>query len=210
MKLKSDSFEDNARIPAEYAFCAFDPGPDHVKLGGNRNPHLEWGDLPMGTRSLVLICHDVNVPCVPDDVNKEGRTIAASLPRLDFYHWLLVELDPHSGAIQAGEFSNGVTARGKNGPHGPRGTRQGINDYTAWFANTPEMKGDYYGYDGPCPPWNDSIVHHYVFTLYAIDLERLPVTGTFRGADVVNAMRGHVLEEARITGLYSLNPQVAA
>jgi len=46
--------------------------------------------------------------------------------------------------------------------------------------------------------------------LYATDLERLPLTGTFRGADVVNALRGHVLAEATITGLYSLNPQVAA
>ena len=30
---------------------------------------------------------------------------------------------------------------------------------------TPTMAGDYYGYDGPFPPWNDSLVHHYVFTL---------------------------------------------
>lgn len=210
MKLTSSSFGDNQRIPSEYAFCALDPGPNHVKLGQNRNPHLEWSDVPMGTKSLVLICHDMDVPCVPDDVNKEGRTIPESLPRLDFYHWLLIDLDPHSGAIKAGEFSDGVTARGKSGPQGPRGTRQGINDYTAWFSRTEEMKGDYYGYDGPCPPWNDSIVHHYIFTLYAVDLERLPVTGTFRGADVVNAMRGHVLAEARITGTYSLNPNVAA
>jgi Raf kinase inhibitor-like YbhB/YbcL family protein len=208
MKLTSTSFTDGGRIPSEYAFCAPDEGPDHVKLGGNRNPHLEWTDIPMGTRSLVLICHDTDVPCVPEDVNKEGRTIAASLPRLDFYHWLLVDLDPHSGPIQAGEFSDGVTPRGKTGPPGPRSTRQGINDYTAWFSATQEMKGDYYGYDGPCPPWNDSIVHHYLFTLYAIDLDRLPVSGTFRGADVVNALRGHVLEEVRITGTYSLNPRV--
>jgi len=210
MKLTSATFIDGGRIPAEFAFCDVGPGADHVKLGGNRNPQLEWADLPMGTRSLVLICHDTDVPCVPDDVNKEGSTIPASLPRIDFYHWLLVDLDPHSGPIQAGEFSNGITPRGKSGPHGPRGTRQGINDYTAWFAKTEEMKGEYYGYDGPCPPWNDSIVHHYVFTLYATDLERLPLTGTFRGADVVNALRGHVLAEATITGLYSLNPQVAA
>ena len=210
MKLTSTSFTDGGLIAPEYAFCAPDFGPDHVKLGGNRNPHLEWTDVPMGTLSLVLICHDRDVPCVPDDVNKEGRTIPASLPRLDFYHWLLVDLDPHSGPIEAGEFSNGVTPRGKTGPPGPRGTRQGVNDYTAWFSTTPEMKGDYYGYDGPCPPWNDSIVHHYLFTLYALDLDRLPVTGPFRGADVVNAMRGHVLEEATITGTYSLNPQVSA
>ena len=207
MNVTSTSFGNNERIPSEHAFCAPDPGPNHVMLGQNRNPQLAWSDVPMGTKSLVLVCLDPDVPCVPDDVNKEGRTIPASLARIDFYHWLLVDLDPHSGPIQAGEFSHGVTPRGKSGPQGPRGTRQGINDYTAWFSTTEEMKGDYYGYDGPCPPWNDSIVHHYVFTLYAVDLEKLPVSGTFRGADVVNALRGHVLGEAKLTGLYSLNPQ---
>ncbi len=143
MKLSSTSFTDGARIASEYAFCAPDEGPDHVKLGGNRSPHLAWAELPMGTRSLVLISHDPDVPCVPDDVNKEGRTIPASLPRIDFYHWLLVDLDPHSGPIQAGEFSNGVTACGKSGPHGPRGTRLGINAYTAWLSTTEGMNGDY-------------------------------------------------------------------
>jgi len=209
MKLTSTSFADGARIPPEHAFCVPE-AKSHITLGANRNPQLEWGDLPMGTRSLVLICHDPDVPSKPDDVNQEGRTVPESLPRIDFYHWLLVDLDPHSGAIAAGEFSDGVTPHGKPGPQGPRTTRQGINDYTAWFASTEEMKGDYYGYDGPCPPWNDSIVHHYVFTLYALDVEQLGVNGTFRGADVLNAMKGHVLGEASLTGVYSLNPQVPA
>ena len=209
MKLTSTSFEDGGRIPPEHAFCVPDP-KSHINLGPNKNPQLEWGDLPMGTRSLVLICHDPDVPSKPDDVNQEGRTIPESLERIDFYHWLLVDLDPHSGPIAAGEFSDAVTPHGKPGPQGPRTTRQGINDYTAWFASTEEMKGDYYGYDGPCPPWNDSIVHHYVFTLYALDVEQLGVNGTFRGADVLNAMKGHVLEEASLTGVYSLNPQVPA
>ncbi|MGZ8204104.1 MAG: YbhB/YbcL family Raf kinase inhibitor-like protein [Burkholderiales bacterium] len=209
MKLTSTSFADGERIPAEYAFCAADAAA-HVKLSSNRNPHLEWSEIPMGTRSLAVICHDYDVPSKPDDVNKEGRTIPASLPRIDFFHWVLVDLAPHSGPIRAGEFSDGVTARGKSGPQGPRGSRQGVNDYTMWFAGDGDMKGDYFGYDGPCPPWNDSIVHHYVFTVYALDVEQLPVNGTFRGPEVLNAMKGHVLAEAKITGLYSLNPRVPA
>lgn len=70
------------------------------------------------------------------------------------------------------------------------------------------MSGDYYGYDGPCPPWNDSIVHHYVFTLYALDVATCSVSGKFNGGDVRAAIQGHVLEETKITGLYSLNPAV--
>lgn len=209
MKLTSTSFADSQRIPAEYAFCAPDP-TSHATLSKNRNPQLEWSDLPMGTRSLVLTCHDYDVPSKADDVNQEGRTIPASLARVDFFHWVLVDLDPQSGPIAAGEFSDGVTPRGKSGPQGPRGTRQGVNDYTMWFVSDADMKGDYFGYDGPCPPWNDSIVHHYVFTLYALDIAQLGVTGTFRGPDVLTAMKGYVVDEAKLTGVYSLNPQVPA
>ena len=209
MKLTSLSFQDNGKIPADFAFCAPDPR-NHVTLSGNRNPDLAWSDLPAGTRSFALICHDPDVPSKPDDVNQEGRTIPATLPRIDFYHWVLVDLPPDAWSIKAGEFSDGVTAHGKQGPGGPRGTRQGINDYTAWFAGDKAMAGDYFGYDGPCPPWNDAIVHHYVFTLYALDLDKCPVSGTFKGPDVLAAIRGHVLAQAALTGVYSLNPDVKA
>jgi len=208
MKLSSMSFANNQRIPAEFAFGAPD-GSGHVKLSDNRNPHFAWGDLPPGTKSLVLICHDPDVPSKGDDVNQDGRTIPAALPRVDFYHWVLVDLDPASEPITAGEFANGITPRGKSGPAGPRGTRQGINDYTMWFASDHDMSGDYYGYDGPCPPWNDAISHHYVFTLYAIDLAQCPVSGKFTGADVLAAIKGHVLGQASLTGVYAINPAVA-
>lgn len=207
MKLASANFAHNQKIPGEYAFAVPDPA-GHIKLSQNRNPALAWSDLPPGVKSLVLICHDYDVPSRPDDVNKEGRTIPASLPRMDFHHWVLVDLDPNSGPVKAGEFSNGVTPRGKKGPEGPRGTRQGVNDYTAWFAGDKDMAGNYFGYDGPCPPWNDEIVHHYVFTLYALDFAKCPVSGVFKGPDVLAAIRGHVLGQASLTGVYSLNPGV--
>jgi Raf kinase inhibitor-like YbhB/YbcL family protein len=207
MKLSSSSFSNNQRIPQDFAFCAPDP-KTHVTLSKNRNPQLAWSDLPAGTRSLALICHDYDVPGKPDDVNKEGRTISASLPRVDFYHWVLVDLDPASGPISAGEFSDGVTVRGKNGPDGPRGTRQGINDYTGWFASDKDMAGNYFGYDGPCPPWNDEIPHHYLFRLYALDTPKCAVTGTFKGPDVLAAIRNHTLGQATLTGIYALNPNV--
>lgn len=207
MKLTSDSFKDMAAIPGRCAFAVPDLA-QHVKLSDNKNPQLAWGDLPAGTKSLVLVCHDVDVPSKGDDVNKEGRQIPATLPRVDFYHWVLVDLKPGGAPIAEGEFSSGVTARGKKGPEAARGTRQGINDYTGWFAGDKDMAGDYYGYDGPCPPWNDTIVHHYVFTLYALDVETCPVTGKFRGPDVLAAIKGHVLGSAKLTGVYVLNPSV--
>ena len=207
MQLSTTAFADNGVIPAEFAFGAIDP-VTHMKLSGNRNPDLRWTGLPARTKSLAIVCHDPDVPSKGDDVNREGRKVPASLPRVDFFHWVLIDLLPDTPPLERGEFSDGVTARGKPGPQAPRNARQGTNDYTGWFAADKDMAGNYFGYDGPCPPWNDELPHHYVFTLYALDVPRLGVGGIFKGADVRSAMAGHVLAEAKMTGRYTLNPAV--
>ena len=207
MELVTSAFPDGGIIASEFAFGAMDPA-EHVKLAGNRNPDFAWKGLPQGTRSLALFCHDPDVPSRGDDVNKEGRVVPASLPRVDFFHWVLIDLPPDTPPIARGEYSDGVTARGKPGPQATRGARQGVNDYTGWFAGDKDMAGNYFGYDGPCPPWNDELPHHYVFTLYALDVPRLSVSGIFGGADVLKTMAGHVLAQAAVTGRYTLNPAV--
>ena len=209
MKLTSSSFADGGAIPAEFAFCAIDP-KTHSTLSKNRNPQLAWSDVPVGTKSFALACHDPDVPSKGDDVNQEGRVVPASLARVDFFHWVLVDLPPAMVGVMAGEFSSSVVPRGKPGPQAPHGARQGINDYTGWFASDKDMAGDYYGYDGPCPPWNDERAHRYVFTVFALDIDHLPVAGRFGGHDVRKAVQGHVLAEAAITGRYTLNPAVKA
>ncbi|HPR06781.1 MAG TPA: YbhB/YbcL family Raf kinase inhibitor-like protein [Denitromonas sp.] len=209
MKISSRNLKDGQPIDGTYAFCV--PAAEgHVALSDNRSPHIAWSDLPAGTRSLVLICHDPDVPSQGDDVNQEGRSVPADLPRVDFFHWVLIDIDPALGELAEAAFSSGVTARGKPGPAGPHGTRQGINDYTGWFAGDPDMRGDYHGYDGPCPPWNDSIVHRYVFTLFATDLARCPMSERFTGQQVRDALAGHILGQAALTVRYSLNPAVPA
>jgi Raf kinase inhibitor-like YbhB/YbcL family protein len=207
MKVTSSSFDDTGVIPAQYAFCAPD-AKSHVTLSKNQNPHLAWTNVPMGTKSFAIICHDPDVPSQGDDVNKEGRVVPKSLPRIDFFHWVLVDLPASAVGVNVGEFSSSVVPRGKGGPTAAHGARQGINDYTGWFASDKDMSGDYYGYDGPCPPWNDEIPHRYVFTVYALDVERLPLDGRFGGAEVRRAIQGHVLAQAAITGRYTLNPSV--
>jgi Raf kinase inhibitor-like YbhB/YbcL family protein len=207
MKLWSDSIRDGEPIPTAYAFGKPDPEA-HMTFADNENPHLAWSDLPAGTRSLVLLCVDPDAPTRADDVNQEGKTVSKDLPRADFYHWVLVDLPPDGSPIQRGEFSKEVTPKGKDASGGPRGSRQGLNDYTDFLAGDANLAGKYFGYDGPCPPWNDEIAHRYRFTLYATDLARCPVEGEFRGADVRQAIEGHVLGEASITGTYALNPDV--
>jgi Raf kinase inhibitor-like YbhB/YbcL family protein len=203
--LESKSFTDGAPIPGEFAFC-IPHDSHHVCLGGNRNPQLQWREVPEGTRSFALICHDPDVPSKGDDVNQEGRSVPASLPRVDFFHWVLVNLAPETREIDAGEYSDDVTPRGKSGPASRNGASHGINDYTNWFAGDRDMSGHYFGYDGPCPPWNDELRHRYVFTLFALDVTQLPLEGPFTGADARQAMAGHILAQASITGTYSLNP----
>ncbi|MDR0715869.1 MAG: YbhB/YbcL family Raf kinase inhibitor-like protein [Azoarcus sp.] len=208
MKLTSNSFADGQKIPGEFAF-AIPNAAHHVSLGKNRNPHLAWSDVPESTRSFAVICHDPDAPSQGGDVNQEGRSVPAGLPRVDFFHWILVDLPAAMREIAAGEFSREVTPRGKSGPSAPHGARRGINDYTDWFASDHDMCGDYYGYDGPCPPWNDELPHRYIFTLYALDVERLPLEGRFDGPAARAALRGHILAEASLAGTYSLNPALA-
>jgi len=207
MRVSTTAFVDGGAIPPEFAFGKPD-AKRHVALSDNRNPDLAWSDAPAGARSYAVLCVDPDVPSRGDDVNREGRTVPASLPRVPFAHWVLVDLPASTLAIVRGAHSNGVTTRGKSGPAAPGGGRHGINDYTGWFATDHDMAGDYYGYDGPCPPWNDEIPHRYVFTVYALDVERLALEGRFDGRQARQAVEGHVLAQASITGRYTLNPDV--
>ncbi|MEP7275531.1 MAG: YbhB/YbcL family Raf kinase inhibitor-like protein [Betaproteobacteria bacterium] len=207
MRLTTTAFADMAPIPGEFAFAVIDPVA-HVRPSANRNPDFAWHDVPAGTRSLALLCHDPDVPSSGDDVNREGCVVPASLPRVDFFHWVLVDLAPTAAGIARGVHANGVVPHGKPGPIAPDGARHGANDYTGWFASDATMSGEYFGYDGPCPPWNDEIAHRYVFTLYALDVPTLAVSGAFSGGVARAAMNGHVLAEATVTGRYTLNPAV--
>jgi Raf kinase inhibitor-like YbhB/YbcL family protein len=207
MKLWSDSWTNGDRIPARYAAGRPD-GQGAATFSDNLNPHLAWRDVPAAARSMVLICHDFDVPSRGDDVNQPGREVSADLPREDFFHWVLVDLPPLPMVIQEGEFSQGFVPRGKPGPQARHGARHGLNDYTGWFAGNPDMAGQYFGYDGPFPPWNDSLVHHYVFTLYAVVVPRLPLEGVFSGHQVRQALADRVLAEATFSGTYTLNQRL--
>ncbi|MGH8944941.1 MAG: YbhB/YbcL family Raf kinase inhibitor-like protein [Acidimicrobiia bacterium] len=208
MELITSSFEPDGAIPARYAFAKPDPD-EHVTLADNVNPALAWSDVPEeGTKSFALICHDRDVPSVGDDVNKEDREVPPDLPRVDFFHWVVVDLLADVRSISEGEFSDGVVAGGRQAAEGPYGSRQGLNDFTGWFAGDPDMAGNYYGYDGPAPPWNDSVIHHYLFTVYALDVEETPVAGDFTGHEVRQAIEGHVLAEDTVIGTYTQNPRL--
>lgn len=208
MKLFSNSFKDGDVIPGKNSFAVYDP-ENHIRLSENLNPHLAWENVPEGTRSLVLLCHDPDVPSSAENVNQTGKTVPASLPRVKFFHWSLLNISADQNEIMEGAQSRGISVKGKQGPAAPDGLTHGINDYTTWFASDETMSGTYYGYDGPCPPWNDEIIHRYVFTLYALQTPALNVPEKLTGTNVLLALeKSSVLAKATLTGLYSLNPHV--
>ena len=110
-------------------------------------------------------------------MNKEGRIVPADLPRTNFYHWVMVDIAPTVTEIVAGSASDGITARGKRDPQGRPAHARASTITRCGSRAMREMEGKYFGYDGPCPPWNDALLHHYHFVLYATDLARCPIEG---------------------------------
>ena len=183
LNLNIEAWNDGDPIPDEYAFC-IPADTDHITMGANKSPAMSWSGAPDGTKSFAIICNDPDVPSVIDDVNQEGKIIPADLPRVDFCHWVLVDISAEITSLAIGAESDGITPGGK--AHGPTdlGVR-GINRYTEWF-----------------------ILHHYVFTVYALDVDSLGLSGTFSCRDAHETMAGHVLAEGSCTGTYTLNPDL--
>ena len=101
-------------------------------------------------------------------------------PRGVFTHWVLFNL---SGNTDHLEGAVPQTQRLENG------ASQGRNDF-----------GDL-GYGAPCPPKGEA-PHHYRFTLYALDTPLLLEPGATK-QQVLDAMRGHILDQAQLVGTYA-------
>jgi len=91
-----------------------------------------------------------------------------------WYHWVLYDIAPRVHELAAGA---NVSA-----------AQSGLTSFR-------EPK-----YGGPCPP-PGSGMHHYIFTLYALNAIRF-VGGHPDGPTLERSMRHHVIGAARITGLY--------
>ena len=100
-------------------------------------------------------------------------------PRGTFTHWVAFNLPAESG-----ELGEGVPAE----PTLPNGTVQGTND----FGRA--------GYGGPKPPPGKP--HRYVFQLYALD-RPLDVPPGATKAQLLVAMKGHILGAAQLVGTYA-------
>ena len=189
-------------IPARHAYCTAAPGI-HTKEGGNVSPTIGWSGAPKETKSFAVIMHDTDVPADFTHANKENETIHADAPRKPaFYHWVLVNIPASIDHIAQRAEGDGVDKAGKPDNQQPYGLR-GNNDVSRMMQA--KQAG---GYDGPCPPWNDARLHHYHFTVYALNTATLSLPAHFGGEEAMRAIEGHILAQGSVTGTFTQNPQL--
>ena len=217
--LTSPAFKNQQTLPPQYGYCRAD-GKGGVKLSDDLSPPFKWSGAPKGTKSFVMLLTDPDIPDVPY-FDVKGKMIPKSAPRITGYQWILINIPATMNSLPQGAGSKRFVPGGKPIGKTPYGIT-GKNIYTNVFKSPiasrvtfnhlskKRMQGTYGGYDGPCAPWNDEQVHHYTFTLYALDVPKLnlPENGNFTGKDVVKAMQGHILGKAVIIGNVTNNPQL--
>jgi Raf kinase inhibitor-like YbhB/YbcL family protein len=98
-------------------------------------------------------------------------------------HWVLYDLP---GELR--ELQEGISKCAKPETGGLQGPCWGVESFSR------------IGYYGPCPP--PGLPHRYSFRLYALD-RMLGLPAGAAKKQVVEAMKGHVLAEAELVGLYT-------
>lgn len=97
-------------------------------------------------------------------------------------HWVLYDIPGSRTGLPAGV---------------PKDERvlDGAKHGASWGVETFSRRG----YGGPCPPPGKP--HRYVFTLYALD-RALGLPPGKTAAELARAMKGHILAEAKLTGVF--------
>ncbi|HEX7348437.1 MAG TPA: YbhB/YbcL family Raf kinase inhibitor-like protein [Rhodanobacteraceae bacterium] len=110
------------------------------------------------------------------------RSYAVSMIDTDvpggFWHWIAFDISIGAHGLNAG-------AGTPHSGNAPGDTVQLKND----FGNA--------GYSGPCPPAGKP--HHYVITVYALNVPELGLAAHFSRADALAAIRRHTLAKAALS-----------
>jgi Raf kinase inhibitor-like YbhB/YbcL family protein len=99
-----------------------------------------------------------------------------------FWHWVVFNIPAKTTQLakNAGDVHHNRL---------PRGATQSRTDYGIA------------GYGGPCPPQGDK-PHHYIITLHALDVAKLPLNKDTTAAVVGFNLHFHTIASATLTGLY--------
>jgi Raf kinase inhibitor-like YbhB/YbcL family protein len=208
LTIESTSIADGKPIAEVYAVAVPTPDGRAAMNGQDRSPHLRWSGEPDGTRSFAISVVDPDVPADRTRMGVEGLSLGDDEPRVRFPHWLVVDISTDVHEMPEGADGDGFVAHGK--PPGPTavGGVSGANGYRGLFEGNPDLEGTYGGWDGPFPPWNDEHLHHYVTTVYALDVDSLGLPAGFTLDALGAAIKGHVLDQAEIVATYTLNPSM--
>ena len=98
-----------------------------------------------------------------------------------WWHWVMYNIPPN--------VSNLPTGAGDPSREWMPGVTTGTTDFGTK------------GYGGPCPPQGDP-PHHYVFTVHALDVEKLDVPDNATAAAIGFNINAHRLASATLTGVY--------
>jgi Raf kinase inhibitor-like YbhB/YbcL family protein len=99
-----------------------------------------------------------------------------------WWHWLVFNLPPDTTSLAQG-------AGDPKAPKLPAGAVQSRTDFGGA------------GYGGPCPPQGDK-PHHYIFTVYALKVDKIDVPAEASGAMVGYNLNGNALAKASLTATY--------
>lgn len=167
---------------------AADASPAAVAFTVESSTFTNGGFLPAITAYNQLGCGGENILPALSWSNPPAGTQGYMITVYDpdaptvsgFWHW---------GVYNLGPLATGI-AEGANKGNLPDGSIQTITDYGSA------------GYGGPCPPVGDA-PHHYIFTVYALDVVTLPLDpSSTTGAFLMFNARNHIIGEAKIVGLY--------
>ena len=143
---------------------------------------LPWSDG--GTIDARFTCNGADVHPQIDWVGAPADAVEMALvvtdtDANDFVHWVIAGLDPNDPLVGEGDV--------------PVGAIEGQNDFGTETA--PAV-----GWRGPCPPAGS--MHHYAFTLYALDQQVELPTGS-PSADLLSVITSSLISVAEVTGVYT-------
>jgi len=172
--LTSSAFVESSVIPVRY-----------TGDGDNVSPPLAWRGAPSATQSFALVLVDPDVPW-GQTVPVYGQMPPPGTQPADFFiHWMAVNIPATVTSLADGASPGNM----------PAGAIEPANSF-ALFAGAPNQ------YGGPAPPPGTK-AHAYRFVLYALDVPSLAgVTAQSDFAAVTQAMAGHVLAAATLTGYF--------
>ncbi len=112
LELKSPAFESCDHIPKKFS-----------GEGEDISPPMEWTNVPEGTQSFALICHDPDAPLIMPGA-------------YGFVHWVIYNIPGNVTTLKEGtsEYTTGVNDFGKQGYGGPMPPEgHGKHHYFFWL-----------------------------------------------------------------------------